>query len=131
MKSKAPPIPLMLGELPDPVVETRVMAEPDEASAFRAKPSPRTPDRLPLAARIAYPVSVLLSLGWAAAATAFAAYYKSEAWRFDFTPTQTLLLAIVVILPVILIALGAYTLRQSGELILETRRARAPNYMVI
>ena len=125
MKSKAPPTPLMLGEPSDPVVETRVVAEPDEASPFLAKSSPRMADRLPVPARIAYPMAVLLSLGWAAAATAFAAYYKSEVWRFDFTPTQTLLLAVVVTLPVILIALGAYTLRQSGELILETRRARA------
>jgi hypothetical protein len=38
---------------------------------------------------------------------------------------QILLLAAVVILPVILIGLGAWSVRQGGELIQETRRARA------
>jgi len=124
MKLKAPPTPLILEPEPD-AIPASPPADVAEPPAFRAKPRSRPADRLPAPVRFAYPVAVLLSVGWAAAATAFAAYYRSEAWRFDFTPTQSALLAAVVLLPVILIGLGAYSIRQSGELILETRRARA------
>ncbi len=124
MKLKAPPTPLILEPEPDASAPSPPV-EIAETPAYRARPRSQPADRLPAPARFAYPFAVLLSVGWAAAATAFAAYYRSDAWRFDFTPTQSALLAAVVLLPVILIGLGAYSIRQSGELILETRRARA------
>lgn len=138
MKLKTPPTPLIL-DRPSEVSADPSPAIPPlaEVSPLPPIPSPAAPskstaalaatraERLPLPARLAYPAAAVLSLGWAAAATAFAVFYRSAAWRFDFTPVQIGLLAAVVILPVLLIALGAYTLRQSGHLILETRRARA------
>ena len=138
MKLKTPPTPLILDRPsevsadPSPAIPPLAEVSPLPPIPSPAAPSPAAPaqaatraERLPLPARLAYPAAAVLSLGWAAAATAFAVFYKSAAWRFDFTPVQIGLLAAVVILPVLLIALGAYTLRQSGHLILETRRARA------
>ena len=138
MKLKTPPTPLILDRPsevsadPSPAIPPLAEVSPLPPIPSPAAPSPAAPaqaatraERLPLPARLAYPAAAVLSLGWAAAATAFAVFYKSAAWRFDFTPVQIGLLAAVVILPVLLIALGAYTLRQSGQLILETRRARA------
>ncbi len=124
MKTKMPPPPLIL-DTPSEAAEVSIPAATEPSAAVRAAPARPRAERLPLPARLAYPMAAGLSVAWAAAATAFAAYYRSDSWRFDVTPTHVALLAAVVILPVILIGLGAYMLRQSGELIRETRRARA------
>jgi hypothetical protein len=117
MKPKSPPAPLILGETQETLPGTPAAPGPG--------PSTKAAERLPAPARHAYLAAGILSVSWAATATTFAALYRSDAWHLEFAPMQIALLAAVVILPVLLIGLGAWSVRQGGELILEARRARA------
>ncbi len=82
-------------------------------------------NRESMVARYAYPAAAAASVIWAACMVTFALSYNTPDWAFDFQPVQITLLVIVAVAPTVLMALTAYSIRQSALLTAEAERARA------
>jgi hypothetical protein len=105
--------------------------EPDRASPSkktrrrRARRTPAQPRAvMPVWARFAYPVAVILAVVWSGAMIAFSQGYEFHDGPFQYPAFPPTVIGLLAVLPASFILLSAYAMRQAARLSAETARAR-------
>lgn len=108
-----------------PVIATPI--EADAAPAVEA-PAPPAGPALPILpgwARWAYPGAIALAVAWGGSLIAFTQSYQHHDGPFGLPMVPPVVLGALAFLPAVFILIGAYLLRQTANIAMETRRARS------
>ena len=103
--------------------DPQTAAKPSKPAKAPAYPA-GTAAPLPIWAHLAVPFAAVAGLVWAGALIAFCAGYQNRFGAFEYRPFPVIVFASLALLPVMFLMLGAYALRQTALMAVETRRAR-------